>query len=284
LDKMKKNKLQDSVLYIPLIIWVGFVVWWMLINVAGNGSRDNFTDTYSVVALATFVSGTIVARKWGLFKSRFGSVIGYFAIGLLMQFLGHFIYALYFRLGDVELAYPSIGDLPFLLTGVFYILAIYNLLKLIVVKRSVFKPRYVPVISVIITLILSWLMYVSFLNLAIHDERGIIYSVVNAAYPIIQVFYFLMGIVAILQAKRMAGGKMFLSVSIILAALVVQYAADFSFLYQDYHGTWEAAGSNDFAYLVAYGLMALAILMIERVRVQAVSPAATENAPGSNNG
>ncbi len=273
---MKISKLQDSVLYIPLIIWVGFVVWWILINVTGKGSRDNFTDTYSVVALATFISGAIVARKWGLFKSRFGSVIGYFAVGLLMQFLGHFIYALYFRLGNVELAYPSIGDIPFLLTGVFYILAIYNLLKVIVVKGNVFKPRYVPVISIITTLILSWLVYVSFLNLAIHDERGIIYSLVNAAYPIIQVFYFLMGVVAILQAKRMAGGKMFLSVSVILAALVVQYAADFSFLYQDYHGTWKAAGSNDLIYLVAYGLMGLSIIMIDVVRRRVIKSAGVE--------
>ena len=121
------------------------------------------------------------------------------------------------------------------------------------------------------TLGLALLMYKSFLNLAVHDERGTIYSVLNVAYPLIQAFYFLLGIVAIMQARRMAGGKMLVAVSVMLFALIVQYIADFSFLYQSYHNTWQPASSNDLLYVSAYGLMALAILMINRVRRSVLS-------------
>jgi hypothetical protein len=222
----------------------------------------------------------LVAKKWGLFKSRFGRTLGFFAVGLFMQFLGQLIYGLYFRLGNVELAFPSVGDIPFLLTGIFYVLAIYSLLKVIVFKGSVFKPKSVLAASIILTLVVAWLMYASFLHLAIHDERGTIYSVVNAAYPIIQAFYFLMGLVAIMQAKRIAGGKMLASVSVMLIALLVQYGADFSFLYQSYHNTWQPASSNDLSYVMAYGLMALAILMIDRVRLQASAVSQTAQESG----
>lgn len=283
---MKNNKIQQTALFIPLLMCVGFVVWWLAINLFDVPDRDNFTDSYSIIALIEAVVGIIAAKKWGLFKSKFGAAIGYFAVGLFLQFLGHFIYALYYRIGGIELAYPSIGDVPFLLTGVAYVLAVYNLLKVIVFKNSIFKPRVVLVVGMSITVGLAWLMYVAFLHLAIRDERGTVYSLVNSAYPIIQAFYFLIGIVALMQAKRMAGGKMLVSVSVMLVALIVQYVADFSFLYQSYNATWRAAGSNDLIYVIAYGLMALAILKIDRVRLQSLAPKATQNIqePGVSNG
>lgn len=263
---MNNTKNQKFLLYLPLVLSFAYFVWWVGINFAHWPNRDNFTDSYSIIALAAGIAGLIGAKQWGLFKSRFGATIGYIALGLIFQFLGHFIYAIYFRVGNVELAYPSVGDIPFLLTGVFYILALYNLLKMIVVKGSIFKPIYILIISLALTIGLSTLVYLSYLHLGIPDKRGEIYTLLNIAYPLIQSIYFLIGIVALLQAKRMAGGKMFAAVLVLLIALVVQYAADFSFLYQDYHETWQAAGTNDLIYMVAYFMMAFSLLMIENVR------------------
>lgn len=268
---MKNTKGQNLALYLPLLIWAVYILWWLAINTNGEGSRDNYTDTYSLIALSGSIAGIVAAKKVGLFQSRFGKTIGFFSLGLFMQFLGQLIYGLYFRIGNVELAFPSVGDIPFLLTGIFYALGVYNLLKVIVYKRSVFKPRTVLFLSIIATASLFALMYQAFLHLAVQDERGTIYSVVNASYAIIQTFYFLLGLVALMQAKRIAGGRMFISVCVMLLALLVQYAADFSFLYQSYHDSWQPASSNDLLYVCAYGLMALSILMIDRVTRQSLS-------------
>jgi hypothetical protein len=273
---VKSNKRQNPALFLPLLLWVAYAIWWVLINYLDWPDRDNYTDSYSLIALTTSVAGIIAAKKWGLFKSKFGAAIGYFSAGLFLQFLGHFIYALYFRIGGVELAYPNIGDVPFLLTGVLYILAVYNLLKVIVYRGSIFKPRVILLVSVTMTLLLAWLVYVSFLHLGLNDERGALYSLLNFSYPFIQAFYFLLGIIALMQSKRMSGGKMLGAVSVMLIALIVQYAADFSFLYQSYHETWEAAGSNDLVYVMAYGLMSLSILMIDRVRRNAIGAGGTK--------
>lgn len=275
---MKNSRSQNLALYLPLLVFVAYVAWWVGINHFNWPSRDNYTDSYSLIALTGSISGIIVAKKWGLFKSKFGRAIGFFAIGLFMQFLGQIIYALYFRLGNVELAFPSIGDVPYLLTGIMYLVAIYNLLKVVVYKDSIFKPKIILIASVIATVSLALVMYIAFLHLAIHDDRGAIYSVVNAAYAIIQAFYFLLGLVALMQTKRMAGGKMLVSVSVMVVALLMQYAADFSFLYQSYHDTWQAAASNDLYYVVAYGSMALAILMIDKARRNASGALTQQNA------
>lgn len=265
------TKKQRSLLYLPLILCLVYLVWWAGINFLDWPNRDNYSDSYSLVALSAGIAGLLAAKQWGMFKSRFGAAIGYISAGLLLQFLGHLIYAIYFRVGHVELAYPSIGDIPFLFTGVAYALGLYNLLRVIVGRGKIFQPVYVLVVSLLSTLFLSALVYVSFLHFGIHDSRGTIYSLLNIAYPTIQAVYFLLGVVALLQAKRMAGGKMFSAVLVLVLALLVQYAADFSFLYQDYHDTWQAAGSNDLIYVIAYGMMAFSLLRIENVRASIFS-------------
>jgi hypothetical protein len=274
---MKRNKVQGSILFLPLLAWACYLAWWLVINYTNGGNiesvaRDNFTDTYSVVALVGGIVGLIAAKKWGLFKSKFGSALGYFSVGLLMHFLGFGIYTLYYRIGGVALAFPNIGDVPLLLTSLFYIFAVYNLLKVIVFKGSIFKPRAIFVVSLLATFGLLWLLWGAFLHLGINDERGNLYSLLNVAYPLIQAVYFVLGIVAVMQAKRMTGGKMLIPVIVMLMALVLQYAADFTFLYQSYHETWVPAGSNDLLYLLGFGIMSLSILMIDRVRRNVLTP------------
>lgn len=275
-SKMKSTKSQNVAFYLPIAMLVGYLAWWVLINYFEWPDRDNYTDSYSLIALTTSVIGLVAAKKWGLFKSKFGAAIGYFSVGLFLQFLGHLIYAYYFRVQNIELAYPNVGDISFLLTGVAYTLAVYNLLRVVVYKGSTFKPRIILGVSILLTLGLAWLVYESFLKLGLHDERGFIYSLLNFSYPFIQAFYFLLGVIAIMQAKRMSGGKMLGAVSVMLVALMVQYAADFSFLYQSYHETWVAAGTNDLIYTLAYGLMALSILMIDRVRHNVAAAGGTQ--------
>lgn len=266
-----KNLKAHVYLYFPLLLYAVFLIWWVTINFLGVPDRDNFADSYSIVALAGAIAGLVAGKKWGLFKSKFGAAMGYFSLGLFVQFLGLLIYTLYFRIGGIELAFPNIGDVPLLLASVFYALGVYNLLKVIVFNASIFKPRIILVVSVLSTLTLLTLLWFSFVHLGIQDERGFIYSLLNTLYPLTQSVYFLLGIVAVMQAKKMVGGKMLTPVAVMLSALIVLYAADFTFLYLDYHDAWEPAAWNDLLYLSGFGLMVLAMLLIDKTRLEASS-------------
>src|SRR3982751_4425894 len=98
---MEKIKNTKNILLLPLALWVVYLILWVGINAFDwSFSKDDYTDSYSIIALTTGIVGLISARNWGLFKSRFGATIGYISIGLLLQFLGHAIYAYYFRVKD----------------------------------------------------------------------------------------------------------------------------------------------------------------------------------------
>lgn len=46
----------------------------------------------------------------------------------------------------------------------------------------------------------------------------------------------------------------------VLLAFILQYIADFSFLYQTSRGTWETGGVNELMYLISYFAATLALL------------------------
>lgn len=268
-----KNRIYQIIVRIFSIAAVLWLAWWLGLRFFGVGpSPDNFTDTYWVVPLAVASIGLLASKRWGGFKSTFGRALAFFSLGIGLQALGQIVYTLYFRIGGVELAFPSIGDAPYLLSNVFYIFAMVSMLKFLCFGRPWLKPWWVPTAAFLVTGIIVYAMTISFLNIAVDDERGALYSILNVTYPLVQSVYFLLGFMALLQSRILAGAKMFGSIALLLVALLTQFVADFTFLYNSYHDMWEPAGLSDLAYLLAYGLMGVAIVLIDTVRQRAVGP------------
>jgi len=254
-----------------------WVIWWIALNVFGRGpSADDFTDSYGIVALVGSVLGLTAAHRWGGFKSTFGRSISFFSLGMAFQFFGQLIYTLYFRLAGVEAAFPSWGDVAYMASNIFYIIAVAQLLRVICYPRKFYRPLYVVAAALAITGLVLLGMYKGFLNIGITDERGLIYQLLNAAYPLVQSIYFFLGLIALFQSKILAGARMFYAIALMTVALLTQFAADFTFLYKSYHETWIPAGISDLIYLIAYGLMGISIIMVDRVRRQLASPEVVE--------
>lgn len=267
--KIKLNQLVKAIFLLSIALWLGL---WVAINIFDTGiSADNFTDTYGVTALLGAVLGLVMARKWGGFKSKFGGAISFFALGMGLQFLGQFIYTLYYLIGNIEAAFPSVGDIPYMLSNVFYIVAVWKLLSVLCYPRKFYKPLWVVAVAVVGTGAVLYAMTVGFLQIAATDDRGVIYQILNIAYPLVQSIYFFLGLIALLQSRLLVGAKMFQAVSLMTVALLVQFVADFIFLYKSYHETWQPAGTSDLLYLLAYALMGISIIMIERVRSKIVN-------------
>lgn len=272
--KKRLNQLITALFFSAILFWG---TWWVLLNVFNRGfTGDHFTDTYGVTAVLGSVIGLLAARRWGGFKTKFGRSLGFFAVGLGLQFLGQLTYTLYYYVADVELAFPSIGDVPYLLSNIAYIAAVGSLLGVLTFGKKFYKPWWVTALAILITGLVLYGMSVSFLGIAIQDDRGAIYRVLNIAYPLIQAVYFAVGVIALLQSKILSGSKMFGSLVLLLLALMTQFAADFLFLYKSYHETWEPGGPSDMVYLLAYALMGISILWVDSVRRKAVAPSDVE--------
>jgi hypothetical protein len=272
--KSVKNKIKQALMVLFMVTSLLWLAWWIGLHFFDIGpSGDNFTDTYWVVPLSASAIGLLASRRWGGFKSTFGRTIAFFALGVGLQACGQIVYTLYYRLGDVELAFLSIGDVPYLLSNIFYIFAVLAMLRVLCFGRKVYKPWWITVVALAATGLIVYAMSASFLGIAVEDERGTIYQILNVAYPLIQSIYFLLGLMALLQSRILAGAKMFLAVTVMLVALMTQFLADFTFLYKSYQGTWEPGGLSDLIYLLAYSLMGLSIILINRVRRQALNSA-----------
>lgn len=224
-------------------------------------SGDAFSDTYGIVALLGGIAGIYIAGKWGGFKSLMGRAILFFALGLLAQAFGQAVYsAYYFWLGE-EVPYPSLGDVGYFGSVLLYIYAIYCLAKVSGVRISL-KSFFNKVIALLIPLALLTLSYYWFLRDYEVDSSAPLTTFLDFGYPLGQAIYIALAILTYTLSRKILGGIMKGPILFLLFALVIQYVADFVFLYQASRETWEAGGVSDYIYLTAYFLMTLALLRV----------------------
>jgi len=239
-----------------------FAAWWVLLRLnkaPSSLSGDSFSDTYGVAALIGGLIGLRIAKDWGGFKSQMGKALSFFSFGLLAQAFGQLVYSMYFFFLHRDIPYPSLGDIGYFGSVLLYIYAIYTMLKITGAHLNVGtigKRLFVLVIPLAL-LVTSYYIFL----------RGYTYSsplasFLDFGYPFGEAIYISIAIITFALSRKLLGGIMRGRLLFLLFALLIQYIADFSFLYQDSRNTWTAGGINDFIYLVAYFLMGLALLNI----------------------
>lgn len=253
--------------YFAGLTWTAFFIFWVVSLVLDSPTlSNNFSDTYTVVPFIGSLLGFFVSRHWGGLKSLLGRASMMFAIGLFLQSLGQLSYSIAYLVSGEEIAFPSFGDVFFLATSIAYIYGSYLMLKIVKPFGNVFSPAWLTLVSILITFIVLCAMWFGFISQGIQDERGGLVSVLNVLYPLAQACYFLIGVVALIQSRRLGGGKMFVPIVLLLSSLCVQFAAEFYFLYSSYHSEWSAGGYSEGMYLFSYGLMIVAIAYLDTTR------------------
>ncbi len=257
-------------LTVPVVLFSFFLIWWALLNFTNifvdSDSMADFADTYATVALFGGLVGLFFSGRWGGFSSLLGKVVLCLSIGLLFQVFGQFSYAFYARVLGVEVPYPSIGDLGFFGSIPFYILGSYYLVRICLVSVKATSSRFpINPISIVVPVILLVVSYIFLLRGYEPDLENIPGAFLDFGYPLFQAVYVSLALIAFYYTKRMVNGLMHKKVVFLLVALIVQYLADFLFIYKAHRGLYVTAGITDLTYLVAYFLMSLAIINLNSV-------------------
>lgn len=245
-------------------IFAAYSLWWILLqtnNAPSNLDGDTFSDTYGILALIGGVGGIFVSRQWGGLKSLMGKSIMAFSLGLIAQALGQIVYSYYFFFLDREVPYPSLGDIGFFGSVLLYIYGIYCLAKVSGVKLS-YKLFMSRIAAFIIPALILGVSYYIFLKDYEIDSSAVVMTFLDFAYPLGQALYISLAILTFMLSRKILGGIMKVPVLLILAALTIQYAADFSFLYRANREQWYAGDFSDYLYLSAYFLMSWAMITI----------------------
>lgn len=252
---------------IAIVIFILLTLWWLMLRlITGITDFHNqlFAATYGAMALWGGVWGLAVSRKWGGFKSVMGKAIAMFALGLFAQEFGQLAYSYYIYYLKIEVPYPSLGDIGFFGSILFYIYGVLLLAKASGAKIKL--QSFVHKIQVVlIPLGMLIIAYTLFLQGYIFDWENPIKVFLDFGYPMGQAIYISIAFLTYLLSRKILGGIMKEKILFILFALCIQFLSDYTFLYQSSRGTWSVGGINDYMYLVSYFLMTLGILQLGTV-------------------
>ena len=261
---------RDRLAQLLILLFLGFLSWWIVLNIlrASDFSFLFWGSFYQTLAIVGGVAGLVISWRWGGLKSVMGRAIGIFAIGLLFQVLGQSIFSYYNVILGVVEPYPSLADIGFFGSIPFYIYGIILLARASGAKASLRSfTNQIQIITIpIIGLSLS---YYFFLRSYEFDWSEPLRIFLDFGYPLSQVAYVTIALVTFLISRKVLGGVMKNKIMFVLLALLIQYAADYDFLYQAYNGTYSSGNYNDLIYMLAYLAMALSLLQLD---VKYVSP------------
>jgi hypothetical protein len=261
--------------FIALVgLFVFFSAWWAFLHATGNadsGMSRFFGATYGLVALVGGIYGLSVARGWGFFKSYFGKAIIFLSLGLVLQEFGQLAFSYYNIVREVAIPYPSIADFGFFGAIPLYIAGAYNLMQGLGVGTILKKDPLKLLVGIAVALAILGACYWFFLKGYDSTEKNILTIFLDFGYPLGQVIYVSLALVILLSLGRMLGGVMKKPVLLLLAAFLLQYAADFNFLYQTIQGTWTVSGYGDYLYLVAYFAMGLSLIYLNNTIAKTVA-------------
>lgn len=260
-----KNKWQAKG---AIILFLLLTVWWVLDPLIFGKDHEriigDFASIYFVMALWGGIWGITVSKEWGGLKSLMGKAILMFSLGLFAQVFGECVYAYYTFHLNIEIPYPSLGDLGYFGSIPLYIYGILLLAKASGIGIKLKSLRY-KLQAIIIPLVVLTIGYALFLRGYEFDWSDPLRIFLDFGYPLTQAIYVSLALLTYLLSKRVLGGIMRNKILFILFALFIQFLADYNFLYQVSRGTWVTGGYGNILYLSAYLIMSLGLIQFKTV-------------------
>ena len=259
-----KTKAKEKTAYIIAFLgFLGYSIWWLINFISGETdtrSHEIYSDSYWVLALIGAVFGIFVARQWGGFKSSFGRALYLFSLGLLAQVFGQVTYTYFAWVQNVEAPYPSIGDIGYFGSIILYALGAIVLSRAVGAKFSLasIPQRTVAILLPAALLVASYAIFLK--DYEFTGDKLITF--LDFGYPLGQAFYLAIALFMYVVSFKLLGGIMKNKILLLLFALLIQYLADFLFLYQYSREEWYPGNFSDYLYQVAYLMMTLALLWI----------------------
>lgn len=235
-----------------LLIWAGFF---------GEEAVETWADAYFVLALYGGITGLVISKYWGGFKSLLGKAVIAFSTGLFLQAFGQAVYAYYAIFKGVEAAYPSIGDFGYVGSVFLYIYGVMLLAKTSGIKISL-RSYLNKTQAIGIPLILLLVSYIIFLRGYEFDWSSPAKIFIDFGCPLGQAVYVSIAILVLILSRNVLGGLLKRPILLLLLALAVQYLADFVFLYMFNQDTYVAGGIADILYFLAYFFMGYSLIFL----------------------
>lgn len=249
------------------VFFILVTIWWIILF--ASGAKETFQNylfgaTYGLICLWGGIWGLIISKRWGGFASTIGKAIIFLSLGLLAQEFGQLIFSYYNIFLRIEIPYPSLADVGFFGSIPFYIFGMIYIAKAAGSKFSLntvinkLQIVAVPALMLIVS-------YTLFLKDYEFDFSNPLQIFLDFGYPFGEALYISVAILVYFLSRKLLGGVMKSRILFLIGAFVVQYLADFNFLYQNSQGTWINGGYGDYIYFLAYFIMTIGLIQLKTV-------------------
>jgi len=255
---------------IIVAIFTGMAAWWIFINI---NSYQNTTNNFlygaalGILPIISSIFGLINAKKWGGFHSIMGKAVIFLSLGLLTWGVGTLVFAYYNIFLNVEVPYPSIADLFYIISWPLWSLSMVNLSKATGVKFQLKKMSGRLALSVIplITILISYYMLIvvarggsGFIDLS----GSLLKTFFDLAYPIGDVVILTIALLLYGLSFNYLGGRFKWPIIMVLMGFVMNYLGDFTFVYTVTKETYFVANWVDLLYTITFFLIGLGISLL----------------------
>lgn len=239
------------------VFFIIIVIWWFMIFLSGSQDQPSnfyFVLAYGFIPLLGGIFGLRKAKKWGFYSSSMGRALIFISAGLITWSIGETIWSYYNLVLQVEIPYPSLADVGFILSWPLWTVGIIYLSHA-TGARFALKETSGRTKLIIIPILVAALSYY-FLVIVARDNtlitsREALKTFFDLAYPLGDVVILTVALVVFGLSSSLLGGTFKWPVLITLAGFVINYFGDFAFSYTTTVGTYFNAAWPDFLFATA---------------------------------
>jgi len=214
-----------------------------------------FNAGYGAMFFAAGIAGIVYAKQIGL-SSIIGKALSFIGGGLLSYSIAQFIWLFYNLFSSIEVPYPSIADIFFLL---FYVLVFIGFISLVnIFKQSVTKSIVIQ--SVILLPIVLALSLVFVFKPDLSSNLSFLGKVLNILYPVCDALV----LYIILITLRVSGGYFKSTIWFFSVAGTVLLLGDFLFTYRNSQETYWNGDISDIVFLLSAYLFFLSFIYFKQ--------------------
>ncbi len=207
-----------------------------------------------LIAGVAVASSALALRKyWGKMEDRFSKIWLAFTVGMIFWFFGELGWAIYVLLLNVQIPYPSLADVAWLIAYLPLIAGFHWYLRAFqfTISKTLYKTGAVIIGLGSLGLFVSFLVPV-FAKMA---ETEAITVAIDVTYPALDLILFGYALLALLIFIR---GKIAVAWALISSAVLMDILADILFTYTTLQGTYYNGHPLELLFHFGYILYALA--------------------------
>ncbi len=268
-------KLNNSLKTIISLYAVTVAFWFVLIIIAKYSLVEESTlqflrlFTQIPLAIIPFVGGILGLKNsiaWGGRKSIMGRNSLFLSLGLITWASGMIAWNYYIFFTNIEVPYPSLADVGYVLGLLCFVIGISILSKAVGVKFALHNTQgkillfVVPVIVIIISTYL--LINVARGGVLIDSSRSYLKLFFDLLYPLGDVVILTVTSLVYFLSKDVLGGKYKAPILILFTGFLIFYISDFMFSYTTTNETYFNGHLVDFLFTTSMFVLSMGLSML----------------------